>query len=449
MIKKINFLFALLAFVLLKAQTGGQNFTSSPYSNFGLGEQLASHYLQIGSGFSTRSTAYSYSTFNPATLGNVKFTTMDFGLSASSGNVEAGNQKSSFNGGGFNYLGLGLKLMHKDYVRLVLDSNNKPIPKKVFNLNLNAYASLRPMSSVGYNYSLQSTNPIPSTIAHSGSGGLNLAEAGLGMKVNNWFSLGYSAGYVFGGLSDASIFSVNDSLGYQFVSDLSSRDVRGMKHNFGLLKKIVKDSSTHCFGFNYGFYTGVFNKTQRLTTSIIVDNFGLTYIGDTIKNDNNGYQKSELPVYFGLGYSFQWRNKWLFQFNYAQQNWKDIGVTNAYANRKEYGLGFLLNPNDEKEKNAKRMPLQVRVGYRYVSSENNVRSNGVFNIIEENHAYLGFGIPIVRRYFDNTRVRSMINIDFGYLQRGSLDNNLANEQYITARVGFNLGDIWFQKRKFN
>jgi len=139
----------------------------------------------------------------------------------------------------------------------------------------------------------------------------------------------------------------------------------------------------------------------------------------------------------------------LVQLNYAQQNWKSIGVNNQYSNRKEYGIGIILNPNDEKPKNAKRMPVQIRAGYRFVNTENNVTSNNVVQNITESQAYIGFGIPMVRRYFDNTQIRSLVNVDFGFMQRGTLNNNLAKEQYFTARVGFNLGDIWFQRKKFN
>jgi len=93
------------------------------------------------------------------------------------------------------------------------------------------------------------------------------------------------------------------------------------------------------------------------------------------------------------------------------------------------------------------MPVQIRAGYRFVNTENNVTSNNVVQNITESQAYIGFGIPMVRRYFDNTQIRSLVNVDFGFMQRGTLNNNLAKEQYFTARVGFNLGDIWFQRKK--
>ena len=60
-----------LASVQLGAQSSGQNFTNSPYSNFGLGEVLNTNFAQAGFQGQTFSGAYSYSFQNPATLGAI------------------------------------------------------------------------------------------------------------------------------------------------------------------------------------------------------------------------------------------------------------------------------------------------------------------------------------------------------------------------------------------
>jgi hypothetical protein len=450
MTKKIALIAVFTSFLMAFGQGSGQNFTSSPYSNFGLGEKINAQYLQLANGLNTRSGKYAYSPYNPATLGNIEFTTFDFGLTAKTGLINAGNQTSSFNGGGFSYLGLGFKLYHKNFFKIKEDSITKKISRKdILRLRVNANANIRPLTTVGYNYSLSSTLPIPSTTAHSGSGGLNVAEFGLGAKFNKWVSLGYSVGYVFGNLSDESIFSVTDSARFQRVSDISNQDIRGAKHNIGIHTRFKLDSTYHTFGAHYGFYNGIYTNRQRITKAIFVDQFGFNYTGDTVNNVASGYRPSSIPSYFGFGYSFQYRQRWELQLNYEQENWSSLTSSIKGRNRQEYGIGFILNPNDEKNKNVKRMPPQIRAGFTFTNTENTVVSNGVTTDITQSYAFIGFGLPIVRRYFDNTQVRSMINIDLGYLRRGTTANNLAKEEYFTARLGFNLGDIWFQRRKFN
>ena len=112
-----NFNIVLLFIVLVisgnsrvLAQTaGGQNLTFSPYSNFGIGEWLGTNQVQCGSNLHTRSGAYSYTMHNPATLGNLYYTTFDVGGSFKGSKIQAGDQTQTFQGGGLGYLNLAFR----------------------------------------------------------------------------------------------------------------------------------------------------------------------------------------------------------------------------------------------------------------------------------------------------------------------------------------------------
>ena len=91
--------------VQLNAQgTSGQNFTGSPFSSYGLGEWTGSNFLQANTSMNTHSGYYSYSLYNPATLGSVRYTTLDLSGGYKEGLITSGSQQQSFTGGGLNYL---------------------------------------------------------------------------------------------------------------------------------------------------------------------------------------------------------------------------------------------------------------------------------------------------------------------------------------------------------
>jgi hypothetical protein len=62
------------------------------------------------------------------------------------------------------------------------------------------------------------------------------------------------------------------------------------------------------------------------------------------------------------------------------------------------------------------------------------------------------GIPVSRRYFDNTFLRSQLNITLEYMDRGGItafNAGLAREQYLRLILGVSLGDVWFDRNKYN
>jgi hypothetical protein len=142
--------------------------------------------------------------------------------------------------------------------------------------------------------------------------------------------------------------------------------------------------------------------------------------------------------------------------DYRQQSWGGLDpmffdAGRKYTTRKDYGVTFTLNPNDFKHPSHKKMRWPVRVGgvlsetqYSFVNS-----SGTATNQIVQQRAFVGFGIPIVRRYYDNTVLSSVVHLQVDYIQRGLATDGLAKEQFINVSLGLQLGDMWFQRRKFD
>jgi hypothetical protein len=179
---------------------------------------------------------------------------------------------------------------------------------------------------------------------------------------------------------------------------------------------------------------------------------GFLYAIDTIILNVSDKQKFTMPSSFAAGYTFQYRRRWSIGLDYKNTLWGNYSAFfspgNKLATRNDYGITFMLNPVDEKMPRQKHHPIPIRLGARYSETQNVFTIGGNSTTIKEQAAFFGFGIPFTRRYYDSRVLRSLVNIQIDYITRGQLSTGLAKEQYIGATVGFNLGDIWFVRRKF-
>lgn len=434
----------------LSAQSSGQNITSSPYSNFGLGEILNQNLIQSGSMGQTWSGAYSYSLLNPATLGNLRYSTLDFGVGYKTGQVKSGSEVQGFHGGSLNYLNLAFPTLQRN--KRIKDSSSGKVKYHVRSFGWNSYFSLYPSTSVGYNYTFENTVPFKTSTAHSGKGGVNNIEFGNALRFGKYIRLGYSVAHQFGQLSDRSLFTAPDSFQYDIIDDLKVVNIRGLQQTAGLLFQFSHDSIYHRIGFSYRWNSNMKAQTQRLARTLEYQDGGYSVM-DTVMNQSGHYTKITMPASFGVGYYVQYRRRIGLGLDYRVQKFGNYAAffqpALKLADRKDYGITLVLNPEDEKTSTEKHQKFPVRIGATYSSTQNVFTINNQATTITETGAFIGFGIPFTRRYFDNRILRSVIQVQVNYLQRGKDLPGLAMEKYLMVNLGFNLGDIWFQRRKYD
>ncbi len=457
-IKKTLCILALWGVTTLKAQTAGQNYTLSPYSNYGLGELIQPNFLQAGVAGQTFSGAYSYSLMNPATLGNLRYATLDFGMNGRFGNIRSGDQTQSFNGGSFSYMSLAFNNYRTDKRKPYEETVNGKVVKKFKSTPYawNSAIALYPSTSMGYNYNYESSVPFKNRTAHVGSGGVNVLELAQALKLGKHIQLGYSGGYMFGQLKDNAVFSFPDTIGFQFVEDERIVDVKGFQHRAGLLLSLEKDSAAHHLGFSYGFHSGMRANLSRVAQTLeLISSSGVNrlLVVDTVLDEQSGNRSFTMPASFGVGYQFRFRRAFSVSLDYRKSMW---GNYSAFFNpggrltdRSDYGLTFILNPMDEKAPGKKRMKPPVRFGVSMAETQNVLTSSGNPYTVTEQRAFVGFGIPLSRRYYDNRTLRSVVHLQADYLTRGKNAGGLAREEYLLLSLSMNLGDIWFQRRKFD
>jgi len=458
-----NFNIVLLFIVLVisgnsrvLAQTaGGQNLTFSPYSNFGIGEWLGTNQVQCGSNLHTRSGAYSYTMHNPATLGNLYYTTFDVGGSFKGSKIQAGDQTQTFQGGGLGYLNLGFRTYNYYQRKAYLDSGSKQKRIKSTRYGINSAVSLQPLTTVGYQYTFRDSTPFINRTTHAGYGGVNMVELANGFRFGQHLSLGYSIGRVFGQLNDQAIFSVPDSNDLNLLEDIKSVNIRGLQQKVGIMAFFKLDSTYHTFGASAQFFNNMSGEQLRFTRTM--DLVGSqVYVIDTILNQTSPRTALSLPNSFGAGYQFQYRQRWSVAMDYRKQVWGTLDpmffdAGRRYSDRTDYGFTFTLNPNDFKHPSHKKMRWPVRVGGVLSETQysfSKAGSTGTNRIVQQ-RAFVGFGVPLVRRYYDNTVLSSVVHVQIDYIQRGLATDGLAKEQFINLSLGLQLGDVWFQRRKFD
>ncbi len=441
-----------ISFVSLQAQGSGQNTTRSPFSNYGFGEWTQSNFLQSNTAMHTHSGYYSYSLYNPATVGSIRYTTLDIAGNYKDGLVKSGDAGQSFTGGGLNYLSLAMPVWKHIQKKVIgYDSAKK---SKIFRYIPHGAATslvLKPMTTVGYQYFIDNPSPIPNRTAHTGSGGVNVFQWNTGFRFGNHFQVGYGLGYLFGTLKDNTLFSIIDSLQLGLVEDARTVVVRGVQQQVGFLTSFKIDSTYHKFGGSYEFYSGTDAAENRLARSLEYSS-GYTSIRDTILNEVNGARAFSMPTSYGLGYGFQFRRLFSLSLDYRKQVWSSnpfFDTKGKYTDRTDYGVSLVFNPSDEKSAAERKMKMPIRFGYMFSNTQQIFNSAGSDHQIQEQRFSFGFGLPLIQRYYDNSVITNMVNVNIQYLQRGVEGTNLPKEQYIVVGLGLQLGDIWFAKRKYD
>jgi hypothetical protein len=430
MLKKISGKFAIVAALMLlsfilKAQDKNSSSTSSPYSRYGIGT-ISSSSLGRGSamggiGIGTRY-GFQINAENPASYTAIDTMTflMEFGVSSRNSNYESLTKKNGGNDINFNYLAFSFPL------------------KKWWA----AAFGILPFANKGYNILSNDVATNGSSTSINGSGTLSKAFLGNAFKIGNHLSVGINAWYLFGTLSDNYyMYFPNDGAAYDYML----QDQLSV-HNFGITT-----------GFQYSWTTknksswtlgAVFEPKQNMSAkySILEDralfrnSSTFNAIIDTINNQSNE-NGLKLPVSYGAGFSYSYKNKLVFGADVYHQKWSEamfLGATSPYmTNSTRYSTGLEITP-DETSIRSYWSRAQYRVGCFYEKSYltiNGVQINGY-------GVTLGIGLPISRSY-------SSLNLSAELGRLGTTDNNLIKESYAKFTLHLLLHDRWFNKRKFD
>jgi len=434
--KSVLVFFCLSIFSKTEAQD------NSPWSRYGLGDQLPSlNIVNRGMGYTgaAYSDAQTINFLNPASYSQfgTQRSVFDIGLDI--------NSRTIRNNKGSNYT-----------------SSNAYIPYFAGGFQLRGEKSktnwgvvfgLRPLTKVSYNVVSGTKLDAGDSVVYNyeGSGGLYQAFFGTGIGIKN-LSIGINGGYRFGSKDYTTRASIlNDTSPSRYTS--GSKEIRnnfggaflegGMQYRIGLTKKTVLQTGVHA-----GLAMQMnFTRDERIETYIPASSGSAPLILDSVSVVKNIKGKIEYPLSYGFGFLLDHEGKGRLNLaaDYSFTQWSAYRYDNTAdflqdAWTVKFGAQYLPDiKGSSKMKNS----LLYRAGFLYGREPYTVDGN-MYNYT----ITLGVGIPIKKYSYAEYNRSNVVNASLEFGQRSNR-KSLLRENYIRLALSFSLSDIWFIKRKYD
>lgn len=420
-LKSLGVLSILFLFTKVSAQT-----SSSTYSALGIGEFNYSgltHNQGMGGLGISYGTGWQANNVNPAITTHNTIFNFQAALNYKRINVNNGSETSKVDGGGLSYIVVSLPI--------------KP-GKATVGMGLGQITSV--------NYRLR----VESEVANSdlsasnflrGDGGISEAYMNFGYRLAKNLSVGIHGSYLFGSTIRSNQLIVSDEEGTavgspsEYYERLTVSDV-GFKVGAAYMIKMSSKSNLH-LGAIYqklGDVSGTgFAKLAGIGQASDPDSDG-----DLIANDVKG--NIYIPNRYGFGLTYEKMNKFALGLEGQYQDFTKyqnfFGEELDLQAGKKVGLGFQIVPNYLSFDNLL-LRATYRIGLEWMQTPYYLNETSINDI----GMTLGASIPLNQL--------SLVNFALKAGQRGTLDNGLIKENYVSVTLGFSLNDnSWFYKRVF-
>ncbi|HAL81967.1 MAG TPA: hypothetical protein DCO83_06845 [Mucilaginibacter sp.] len=446
----ITILLAVSAFGAMAQSAQTMATTSSPYSQYGLGNidpALLPQNFGMG-GIATainRINGYNnINPLNPASYAAINFTTIDAGIYS---NVSTFSQTAS-TGSNVSATNTDFRLSHV-----------------AFAIPVNRYSALSfgllPYSEMGYNnvttlsnfgtvqppkgYPKIDTNAV--NYINSGNGTLSKAYLGYGYAVTKHLFIGANLSYIFGNLQQFSSAEVSNLYGILNSRIEQNNSVNGLNYDYGIQ-----------YSFDFGEsnqkhlvlgYSASANSKISTTNTYIVSQYTYTSGVENIAVDSLVKQQGakrtiQLPQINHFGISYQYDTHFLIGADYTMGHWSSLTIagTNAgFQDSKTINIGGQFTPDINSLHNYFAR-MDYRLGIIYDQTYLNVNNVN----INTKAVTFGLGLPLAPNNTNTAFYKVNFSAEIG--QTGTLQNGLVKDNFVSFRLGFTINDKWFQKYKF-
>ncbi len=433
------FITFLLSVIVLGANAQSTASSSSPYSQFGLGN-LNNQLLPQNAGMGGIATATniiggfnSINVINPASYGKINLTVIDAGI--------YGNATTLSKSGQLDERDANFRLNHLTFA---------------FPLSKHSALSfgLLPYSTVGYNYktsvkNLGTNNPADTnTINHiySGEGGLSKAYLGYGFGIGKHLLIGANISYIFGNLKQTQSTEIPGLYGVLDSRNEQSNHIGGVNYDYGAQYSIDFSATKHLIlGYSASTSTSINNGSSYIVSQYTQDAQGNeNSAADTVVNRQTPNSKLHLPRINRFGIVFQDETKFLIGIDYTIGKWSNLtagGVNQGLQDSKTFNIGGQITP-DINALHSFWALVDYRLGAIYEQTYVNVN-----NVSINRYALTaGLGIPLPHDRASSAFYKINFSAEVG--KRGTLQGGLIKENYVNFHLGFTLNDKWFRRYKF-
>lgn len=365
-------------------------------------------------------------TANPALLYYNSVTIFDAGIAGRYKTIKNANQSQRDGDANLSYLTLGV-----------------PLSKR-----WSTVVSLRPYSSVDYTIRNSGSLPNrPESIVineYKGEGGISEVYFGHGFRVANGLTIGASASYLFGTISQESSSIVADTT----ISNTSLERVAFVERtrytdflfragtNY---RRKVADKAFLSAGAVYTLGTDL--------TAIRKTSYERRDLGDGLKGapmlPDSVESSVSLPPSLQVALGFDNGSNLTIGAEFMTQDWsnyRNINGEQELGQSYKVGLGAEYTPNANAiDSYFKR--ITYRGGIRYTQSPYVINGQNINDMAITG----GMTLPIGRgNYFEPPY---QLNLMFGYGKRGTTDSGLIAENYLQFGAGVTINTRWFVKRR--
>lgn len=407
-----------------KAQTDGTYSGFSPYSVFGVGQMhqpgTAWNRSMGGVGIAARSNRY-VNILNPASItarDSLSFMA-DFGLSGRISLFTEGDKKA-----------LNTTFSIDDFVI------SFPLWKHTAMM-----LGVTPVSDVGYNisYTEMDVDTGYRTFTSSGNGGIYQIFGAFAGTLWNRLSLGAEINYRFGNINKKASTSYDESS----MRDMASGDSLQVNNFTAKLGVQYEHPLTHSTSLTVG-------ATYKFSTKLNGYSIHYEERGSYDRRRTSaalGEKSMKMGDELGIGISYRNADRFLVELDYTRTDWSrsrldevkgfsnvgDVTFSQSVGQAVRAGVAFTPNRND----------------IRYFMKRCTYRAGAYFDqsyyTVDGAHVNavgitLGMTVPVFRGYNGIT-----VGLDFG---RRGLATSQVKETYFGFNLGFNVFDIWFQKRPY-
>ncbi|MCK9279119.1 MAG: hypothetical protein M0P71_00620 [Melioribacteraceae bacterium] len=389
----------------------------SVYSKFGLGEVRSNMFarsLGLGSqGIGFYDNDY-LSVVNPASLFKIRLARFESGAQVNSYSIKDDNNSSFYSGTKFS----GMQLAF-------------PVEK---DLGIVISAGLVPYTDINFEISTIDNTPIidPHTIDFKGNGGLSRLFIASSYKLPFDFIIGASFDYFVGRSEYSTEIKFDTKSTFHDASFRKDYSYEGIGGTFGLLTSDL----SHIFGtdvisdFRIGAVFGTGSSLRTDTVSNTDSQLGLMAGAE-------GVTYTELPIKYGLGFSFKIYKDYSILFDYMQENWSDYKYNDRNVselkNSSSFSTGFEYK-NAAPSAGSFWEQAMYRGGLSYETT--NLELNG--EAIDQFSLFAGASLPL--------GLDSYIDLGLQYGMRGTTNNKLLSENFLRFSVSLTLGELWFLRQ---
>ncbi|KFF00268.1 membrane protein [Chryseobacterium formosense] len=419
----------VLSFISVGYFLNAQSLSNSPYAVYGIGDVKYDNTIETSSmgGISTAFISDFSSNFNfgnPANNNNFELTSIK---------LEATNENNYFKTDYNNTK----STKHSTYLSNI--SIAFPISSKI-KMGL----LYQPYSSKSYEIIHTETLGDGNVYGNKfkGSGTLNTAQAAVSYKVNSNLSFGARANFYFGNLYDLNEFTASNA---ELINGYETKNsIKNFNFTLGSSYQSV-DRNDHKLTIGA---TATFGNTSNMTTEYVNSTYYYSDVdvkaNETIIEKRSTSSNNLLPLQASVGVGYGSENQWF--------------VSGQIDYKKGESVSYFGNSFDFKDS------YRISAGGWYLPNYNNFRSYfsrivyryGAFyekgNIELAGNSINKFGISAgVMLPFKTSSITRMSGLEIGLElgKRGTLKDNLINQNFFNLKIGFNFADRWFRKNLYN